>query len=93
MSLAKARFFGIVPIVMLFTAAWGQAAMHDILVRPDAFTWKDNPNVPIGGQVAFPVGDPKKQGEVVVQRLKFPPNYHVPPHTHPYDEFGYRVER
>jgi quercetin dioxygenase-like cupin family protein len=103
MSLAKVRFFSVVPIVMLCAvvavpaiptliaqtvSAWGQAAMHDILIRPNAFTWKDNPNIPKGGQVAILVGDPKKQGEVVVQRLKFPPNYQVPPHTHPYDEFG-----
>jgi quercetin dioxygenase-like cupin family protein len=103
MSLAKARFFSVVPIVMLFTvvavsalsaliaqagSARGQAAMHDILVRPDALIWKDNPNIPKGGQVAILVGDPRNTGEVVVQRLKFPPNYHVPPHTHPYAEYG-----
>ena len=103
MPVAKARFGSVVPIVTLVTvlavpvifaligragSAWGQAAMHDILVRSDALTWKDNPNIPKGGQVAILVGDPKKHGEVVVQRLKFPPNYHVPPHTHPYDEFG-----
>ena len=31
------------------------------------------------------VGDPTK-AEVIVQRVKFPPNYRVPPHTHPYAE-------
>ena len=103
MPLAKARFLRVVPIVTLFTvvlvpaifalialagSVWGRAAMHDILVKPDALTWKDSPNVPKGGQVAILVGDPTKQGEVVVQRLKFPPNYQVPPHTHPYTEYG-----
>jgi quercetin dioxygenase-like cupin family protein len=100
---AKVRSVSVVPMVMLLTVvavpaisaliaqagtAWGEAAMDDILVRPDVLTWKDNPNVPRGGQVAILVGDPKKQGEVVIQRLKFPPNYQVPPHTHPYAEFG-----
>ena len=74
--------------IALAGSALGQDAMHDILVKPDALTWKDSPNLPKGGQVAILVGDPTKLGEVVVQRLKFPPNYHVPPHTHPYAEFG-----
>jgi len=30
-------------------------------------------------------GDPSKS-ETIVQRVKFPPNYQVPPHTHPYSE-------
>lgn len=74
--------------IALAGSALGQDAMHDILVKPDALTWKDSPNLPKGGQVAILVGDPTKLGEVVVQRLKFPPNYHVPPHTHSYAEFG-----
>jgi quercetin dioxygenase-like cupin family protein len=65
-----------------------QDAMNDIRLTPDALTWKDHPNVPNGGQVAILVGDPTKADEVVVQRLRFPPNYHVPPHTHAYAEFG-----
>jgi quercetin dioxygenase-like cupin family protein len=56
------------------------------MVKPDALTWKDNPNIPKGGQTAVLVGDPTKAGSVVVQRVKFPPNYKVPPHTHPYAE-------
>ena len=71
--------------IALAGSALGQDAMQDILVKPDALVWKD---VPKGGQVAILVGDPTKPGEVVVQRLRFPPNYHVPPHTHPYAEFG-----
>jgi len=69
-------------------SALGQDAMHDVLVKPDALAWKEAPNVPKGGQVVILVGDPRKSGEVVVQRLKFPPNYHVPPHTHSYTEYG-----
>ena len=30
-------------------------------------------------------GDPSKS-ETIVQRVKFPPNYQDPPHTHPYSE-------
>jgi quercetin dioxygenase-like cupin family protein len=32
------------------------------------------------------VGDPTKAGGVVVQRARFPANYRIPPHTHPYAE-------
>jgi hypothetical protein len=77
----------LVAFIALAGSALGQDAMHDILVKPDALIWKDSPNLPKGAQVAILVGDPTKPGEVVVQRLKFPPNYHVPPHTHPYAEF------
>ena len=56
------------------------------VVKPDGLTWKDNPNIPKGGQVAVLVGDPTKAGEVIVQRVKLPANYKVPPHTHPYAE-------
>jgi quercetin dioxygenase-like cupin family protein len=66
----------------------GSALAQDAVttVKPDALTWKDNPNIPKGGQVAVLVGDPTKAGSVVVQRVKLPPNYKVPPHTHPYAE-------
>jgi quercetin dioxygenase-like cupin family protein len=65
---------------------WAQDIMKVTLVTPDALTWKENPNIPKGAQVAVLLGDPTKAGEVIVQRVKFPANYHVPPHTHPYAE-------
>ena len=55
-------------------------------VTPDALTWKENPAFPKGVQIATLVGDPTKAGEVVVLRIKFPPNFQMPPHTHPYSE-------
>ena len=66
----------------------GSALAQDAgtIVKPDALMWKDNPNVPKGGQVALLAGDPTKAGSVVVQRVKIPPHYKVPPHTHPYAE-------
>src|SRR5882672_1818578 len=62
--------------------------MHEMRLTPDALTWRDHPNIPKGGQLTILVGDPTKTGEVVVQRLKLPPNYHVPPHIHPFTEYG-----
>ena len=67
-------------------SAWAQDGMKATTVMPDSLTWKDNPAIPKGGQIAILVGDPTKAGDVVVQRVKFPPNYQVPPHTHPYAE-------
>src|SRR2546421_8649234 len=55
-------------------------------VTPDELSWKENPAFPKGVQVATVVGDPTKAGDVVVLRIKFPANFDMPPHTHPYSE-------
>ena len=62
-----------------------QDAMKATRVKPNELTWKDNPALPKGAQFAVLVGDPTK-AEMVVQRVKFPAKYQVPPHTHPYAE-------
>ena len=72
-------------VIAVVGSATAQDVMQVTIVKPDALTWKDNPNIPKGGQVAVLVGDPTK-AEVVVQRVKLPANYRVPPHTHPYAE-------
>jgi quercetin dioxygenase-like cupin family protein len=48
--------------------------------------WMDSAVLPKGAQGAVLIGDPMKSGEVVVVRTKFPANYLVPPHTHPFTE-------
>ena len=55
-------------------------------VTPDALAWKENPAFPKGVLIATLVGEPTKAGDVVVQRIKFPPNFQMPPHTHPFSE-------
>jgi hypothetical protein len=64
------------------------AMAQDTLTRvtPDVLTWKENPAFPKGVQLATVLGDPTKAGDVVVSRIKFPPNFQMPPHTHPYSE-------
>jgi quercetin dioxygenase-like cupin family protein len=62
------------------------AQEQPVRIMPDELAWKDAPALPKGAQVAILIGDPTKAGSVVVQRVKFPPNYQVPPHTHPYSE-------
>ena len=56
------------------------------VVKPDALTWKEHP-IFKEAQIAILFGDPRK-AEMVVQRVKFPPNFVIPPHTHPYTEFN-----
>jgi quercetin dioxygenase-like cupin family protein len=66
-------------------SAWAQDA-KPTMVTPDALTWKDSVALPKGAQGATLIGDSTKTGEVVVIRAKFPANYQVPPHTHPFAE-------
>jgi quercetin dioxygenase-like cupin family protein len=47
--------------------------------------WNDEPILPKGAKSALLIGDPAKPGVFIV-RLKFPPNYPIPAHTHPYAE-------
>jgi quercetin dioxygenase-like cupin family protein len=73
--------------VALMGSALAQDAMMGIVVKPDALIWKDNLALPKGAQVTTILGDPTK-AEMVVQRVKLPPNYQIPPHTHPYVEIA-----
>ena len=63
-------------------AAMAQDAMK--VITADELVWKDHP-VFKGAQTVILVGDPTK-AETIVQRVKFPPHFKVPPHTHPYSE-------
>jgi quercetin dioxygenase-like cupin family protein len=47
--------------------------------------WNDEPILPKGAKIALLIGDPAKPGVFIV-RLKFPPHYPIPAHTHPYAE-------
>jgi quercetin dioxygenase-like cupin family protein len=51
-------------------------------LAPQEIVFKDDPAFPNGGQTALLHGDPNKPG-LFILRIKFPPNYVVPPHTHP----------
>lgn len=52
---------------------------------PESVAWQDEPILPKGAKSVIVVGDPSKNG-VFIAWLKFPPNYPIPPHTHPYTE-------
>lgn len=51
-------------------------------LQPDQIKYRDDPAFPKGGQTVVLHGDPAKPGMFIL-RAKFPPNYVVPPHTHP----------
>jgi len=59
-----------------------------VIVTPDKLTWKPNPRV-AGVDAADLVGDATKQG-AYVQRVRFPANFKVQPHTHP-EERSYTI--
>jgi hypothetical protein len=47
-------------MITLVSPAWAQDTMTT--ATPEALTWKDNPAIPKGGQLAILVGDPTKAG-------------------------------
>ena len=51
----------------------------------DSIVWKDEPLLPRGAKSALVIGDPGKPG-VFMAYLKFPANYEIPAHTHPFAE-------
>ncbi|PPC98337.1 MAG: hypothetical protein CTY31_13560 [Hyphomicrobium sp.] len=51
----------------------------------DKLEWKDEPVLPGDAKSALVIGDPTKPGVFMVY-LKFPPNYEIPAHTHPFAE-------
>ena len=55
---------------------------HARELTPADFKFEDNPAFPKGAQSILIHGDPTK-AEFFIIRLKFPPNYVVPVHTHP----------
>ena len=76
-------------VVLVFVAidfavpsSMAQDAMK--VIKADELVWKPHP-VFKGAQTVILVGDPTKR-ETIIQRVKFPPHYKVPLHTHPYTE-------
>ena len=51
-------------------------------ITPESVIYRDDPAFPKGAQTAILLSDPAKPG-LFILRVKFPPHYVVPPHTHP----------
>jgi quercetin dioxygenase-like cupin family protein len=68
------------------TSAAAQAHEPPVPVEPATIAWAVAPPVlPAGAEIAVLAGDPHAEGAFVL-RLKFPPGYEVPAHTHSGDE-------
>jgi quercetin dioxygenase-like cupin family protein len=73
-------------LLLLAGGTVAEEGRHTNVITPEALKWMENPAFPKGIQIVTLVGDPTKSGETVVQRIKFPPNFTMPPHTHPFSE-------
>jgi quercetin dioxygenase-like cupin family protein len=73
-------------LFLIAGSATAQDARHTNVIAPEALAWSDNPAFPKGVQIATLIGDPTKSGETVVQRIRFPSNFQMPPHTHSFSE-------
>jgi len=76
---------GLVAAAMIVLAgpAFAKDAAHEAReLTPSDIKFEDNPAFPKGAQSMLIHGDPTKP-EFFIIRLKFPPNYVVPAHTHP----------
>jgi quercetin dioxygenase-like cupin family protein len=73
-------------LLLIAGFAVAEDAAHTNVIKSDALAWNENPFFPKGVQIATLVGDPNKSGDAVVLRIKFPPSFQLPPHTHPYSE-------
>ena len=73
-------------LFLIASAASAEDARHTEVITPETLAWKDSPAFPRGVQIATLMGDQIKSGETVILRIKFPANFQMPPHTHPYSE-------
>lgn len=57
-----------------------------IRIFPESINWGDAPHsLPAGAKVFILEGNPQQEG-IFTMRVKFPPYYKLPAHTHPKDE-------
>jgi anti-sigma factor ChrR (cupin superfamily) len=69
-----------IALLMFFVGA------EPIQIDADGVVWADAPaSMPKGTKMAILEGDPKKEGIFTI-RLKAPPGFELPVHTHPADE-------
>ncbi len=70
-------------MIVVAGAAFAKDAAHEAReLTPADIKFENNPAFPEGAQSMLIHGDPEKP-EFFIIRLKFPPHYVVPPHTHP----------
>ena len=86
---AVASGFAVLAAAQILPKEGSQAAEMQMAppVNVEDIKWGPAPlTIPPGAQLAVVAGDPSKEG-LFTMRLKMPPNYKVPAHNHPTDEF------
>lgn len=71
-------------VVLLALATTASAQEVAKKVKSEDVIWRDHPLLK-GTRTTTLVGDPTKESVAVV-RIKFPPNFRIAPHSHPYGE-------
>jgi quercetin dioxygenase-like cupin family protein len=79
------RLIGVAVLVGLATGIGLAQGMGVMQSAAEAKWGPAPPMLPPGAQIAIVSGDPGKPAPYTV-RLKFPPNYDIPAHSHPTDE-------
>ncbi len=70
------------PVALIPSAARPAGdASKPVELTPDQLKWGPDPALPAGAQYVVLQGDPRKKGPYVF-RVKFPPNYRAPAHSH-----------
>jgi quercetin dioxygenase-like cupin family protein len=67
--------------VLVISHGFAQHSGAHVVMTPEQLTWNDLPALP-GVKIAVIEG-PLNEAVPIMFRLKFPPNYKVPPHKHP----------
>jgi hypothetical protein len=78
-------------LVLTGSAGWAwspqsPAAPHAVLTAAEVKWGPASPALPPGASGALISGDPAKEGQPFVLRVKFPDGYQIAPHWHPTDE-------
>jgi anti-sigma factor ChrR (cupin superfamily) len=71
----------IVSSLIALSAGWAQMSDHRMITASD-LKWADVPSLPPGAKIAVIEG-PMTEAVPFTIRLKFPPNYSIPAHSHP----------
>lgn len=71
----------VIGVFATLSSSWAQIDGHR-MVTSSELKWADVPSLPPGAKIAVIEG-PMNEAVPFTIRLKFPANYHIPPHWHP----------
>lgn len=77
--------FSVTPLLAQGSTIDRMVATSHAVFDESKIAWQDEGLLPKGAKSALVIGDPAKAG-VFIAYLKFPRNYAIPAHTHPFTE-------